>query len=353
MSNESSGGELVPQNFSPKTINHAAGDMVNRATAELPDEQRSAIRWLHAHGHEHRLSQSQIGELISYSGPAISQLFSGKYHPLDEIVDAIIKFRKLYEARQLGKGVPFIETTLSKKIFDVCHAAREFQRIAMIFGESHIGKSCSLREYERLNNHGSTVMVEVPSGGSIGQFLRSMAKRLRISTSLSDRDLRTRIIESFDDRMLLIVDEAHRAVSPTITRGGLLTIEYIRELFDASKCGVVICATNVFSRALDEGGPAAALLKQTQLRRFCRLQLPDRPRRRDLDMIAAGFHLPPSAGDARKIEEEIIRSEALGMWITLLRMAQKLANTRKQSLSWDHVMKAYAGLRRMESGMED
>jgi hypothetical protein len=353
MSDESKGGEMIPQKFSPKLIQHATGDLVNKATAELPDDQRSAIRWLHNHAHERGLTQEKTGALINYSGAAISQLFSGKYQPLGEIVDSIQKYRRLWEARQQGKGVPFIETTLSKKIWDVCHAAREFQRIALIFGESQVGKSSALREYERLNNHGSTVMVEVPTGGSLGQFLASMAKRLRIPTGLNDRDLKRRIIDSFDDRMLLIVDEAHRTVSPSVTRGGLFTIDYIRELFDASKCGVVICSTNVFAKSLEEGGPASAFLKQTELRRFCRLQLPDRPRRRDLEMFAAGFGLTPSTGDARKLEEEVIRTEALGMWLMILRMATKLATARHQTITWDHVLKAHAALRRMEMGHEE
>lgn len=352
MNDENSGG-LVPQGFSPKTISQAAGDIVNKATADLPDDQRSAIRWLHNHACDLGLTQEATGKLIGYSGAAISQLFSGKYSPVEPIVAAINSFQKLWIDRQQGKGIPFIETSMSRKIFNVCHAARNFQRIGLIYGDTQIGKTVALMEYARLFNHGSTIYVQVPTGGSLGNFLVALGRRLRLSPSLNDRDLKRRIIEAFDDRMVLIVDEAHRAISPSVTRGGILTLEYIRELFDATQCGLVLCATNVFRRALEEEGPAQELLKQTHRRRFCQLQLPDRPGRRDLDAFSAAFGLEPSTGDARKLEDRIIADDALGMWLMLLRMAREMAVKRKQTLEWKHVLQAHIGRLKMENGTED
>ena len=52
-----------------------------------------------------------------------------------------------------------------------------------------------------------------------------------------------RMFESFDDRMLLIVDEAHQCLYSKGEARGARTIEFIRELFDARKCGVIICGT--------------------------------------------------------------------------------------------------------------
>lgn len=42
--------------------------------------------------------------------------------------------------------------------------------------------------------------------------------------------------------------------------------------------------------------------------------------------------------------------EALGMWLTLLRMAGKIAAQRKAKLEWAHVLSAHAGLVQLESG---
>jgi len=327
--------------------------MVNKATADLPEDQRSAIRWLHNHAWEQSLSQEATAKLIGYSGAAVSQLFSGKYSTLEPIVASIESYRKLWTDRQAGKGIPFIETSMSKQIWNVCHGARKFQRVGLIYGISQIGKTAALKEYEKAFNHGSTIRVEVPTGGSLGSFLIALGCRLRLSPSLSDRDLKRRIIEAFDDKMVLIVDEAHRAISPTVTRGGILTLEFIRELFDTAQCGLVICATNVFRRALEEAGPAHELLKQTHRRRFCQLQLPDQPKRKDIDAISAAFGLEPSAGEARVLEERIIAEDALGMWIMLLRMASEMAAKNKQPLSWKHVQRAHLGRLRMESGSEE
>lgn len=328
-----------------------AGDVVNRATAELPDEQRSVIRRLHAHYIEHELSLDEVAKLIGMSAPTLSLIFRGKYEAkLDAVVKEIKAFFDLMDRRSEGRKLQFIPTKLTERIWNVCSAALEFQKIALIFGDQQIGKTMALTAYRDAHNHGSTIYVSMPTGGSLSSFLIELARALRIGETLCSTKLRERIKKAFDDRMLLIVDEAHRAL-PRSSRSSrsIDSIEFIREIFDEAQCGVVISATNVFRDEMDNGS-VQKVLRQTKRRRLCTLQLPNVPTQTDLNTFAAAYGLPISSGDARALEAKMVEEEALGMWLTLLRMGAKIAAQRKQEMKWEHVLTAYAGLKKLEQG---
>jgi DNA transposition AAA+ family ATPase len=325
------------------------GDVVNIATANLPDQQRSAIRRLHAHYVEHDLSIEETARLIDKTGAVVSLIFRGKYDAgLSSVVKDIESFFELYDKRAQGRKLSFIKTDLTEQIWKVCDAAVEFQKVAFIFGDMQIGKTEALKAYQIAHNHGSTIYVSVPTGGALLNFLTVLARKLRISENLSITKLRERIINAFDDRMLLIVDEAHRCIRDSgNSTMPIQTIEFIREIFDEKACGVVICATNVFRDAMDSG-PVEKILRQTKRRRLCALQLPNTPTRKDLNTFAAGYGLKPSFGLARELEARMVEAEALGMWLTLLRMGSKIAGLKKEALKWEHVLQADAGLKELE-----
>ncbi len=325
------------------------GDVVNHATAELPDTQRSAIRRLHAFYIENDLGIDETARLINYTGAVVSQLFRGKYEgSLENIVKEIETFFDLQDRRDKGRKLAFIKTKLTNRIWEVCAASLEFQKISFVFGDMQIGKTEALKAYAAAHNHGSTIYVSVPTGGALLNFLTRLAEILRIPTNMSITKLRERIIKAFDDRMLLIVDEAHRCIRDSgNSTMPIQTIEFIRELFDEKQCGVVICATNVFRDAM-ETGSVAKILRQTKRRRLCALQLPNVPTQQDLNLFAAAYHLAPSDGAARELEKRMVEDEALGMWLTILRMAAKLAAERNQKMTWGHVLSAHAGLRELE-----
>lgn len=325
------------------------GDIVNRATAELPDNQRSAIRRLHAYYIENNLGLGDLGKLIGYSDATISTLFRGKFEgSVDNVFQAIERFFKLEDERGQSRKLPFIKTDLTNRIWKVCAQALEFQKIAFIFGDYQIGKTEALIAYKEAHNHGSTVYVRMPTGGSLCNFLVALARELRIGTNLSIVRLRERIKAAFDDRMLLIVDEAHACIREHgRSQRSVESIDFIREIFDEKKCGVVICATNIFRDAMNTGN-LFQILGQTKRRRLCSLQLPNSPTQDDLNTFAAAYHLPPSSGHARDLEHRLVSDEALGMWLTLLRMGAKIAVKRKEKMNWNHVILAHAGLRDLE-----
>lgn len=327
-----------------------AGDVVNKATAELPDEQRSAIRRLHAHGAEHDLSLAELGKLVRYDETTLSRVFHGKYEGnLANVVKEIADFFALHDERSKGRKLTFIETDLARRVWKVCGAALEYQRIGFIFGDTQIGKTEALRKYQQDHNHGSTIYVSVPTGGSMSLFLAALAKALRISPQQKEKELIRRIFEAFDDRMLLIVDEAHQCLYSKGETRGARTLEFVRELFDARKCGVVICGTNVFRDEMDSGR-FAGVLKQMKRRRLVALQLPSTPTASDLNTIAEAYGLAPATGEALALQTDAIREEGLGFWLTLLRMAAKGASTNKARMAWSHVIRAHAGSKMLEGG---
>lgn len=339
--------ELTMPTESNLTGQKIPGDLVNKATSELPDNQRSAIRRLHAHYMENALSMEDTGKLIGVTAPVISQIFRGKYGAkLDNITEAIEKYFELADKRASGRKLAFIETSLTRRIWNVCDAALEFQRIAFIFGDQQIGKTESLIAYRNTHNHGSTIYVRMPTGGALTNLLKSMARALRISENMSLPVLRERVKAAFDDRMLLIVDEVHLAIRENSMRP-VDSINYIREIFDETKCGVVLSATNVFRDAMNSGG-IQRLLRETKRRRLCALQLPNQPSQQDLNTFAAAYGLPPASGAARQMEKAMIEDEALGMWLTLLRMGAKLAAKENRPMNWNHVLMAQAGLKEIE-----
>ena len=327
-----------------------AGDVVNKATEDLPDDQRSAVRWLHAHAAALDLSLEEIGTLIRYDASVIHKLFNGKYEgSLENLTKEITAYRRLYEERNKGRKLAFIETALARRVWKVCEATLEYQRIGFIFGDTQIGKTEALLKFRDDHNHGSTVYVRMPSGGSLTLFLAALAKALRISSQQKEKELIRRIMDAFDDRMLLIVDEAHQCLYSKGEMRGARTLEFIRELFDARRCGVVICGTNVFRDEM-ETGRFAGILKQCKRRRLVALQLPGIPTAEDLNTFAKAYALEPAAGDALTLQTEVLREEGLGFWLTLLRMAAKVAATKHTRMSWAGVTRAHAGLKELEGG---
>lgn len=329
------------------------GDVVNRATADLPDEQRGLIRWLHDYGVKNGLTLDEVGKLVHRDRNTIYQVFTGRHGAAKTaICEEIERVKKLAEAREGIGQLSFIETALTRKIWRLCDSARAYQRVVFVFSDSQIGKTTALKEYTRRNNHGTTIYSSLPAGGNLGNYMRSLAHTLRIPAAANTRDLRERVTSAFDSRMLLIVDEAHQCflTAGKCPRGTahLLSLEFIREIFDASGCGLVICGTHTFRREMDNGF-ASGWLTQLSRRRLAALNIRPTPANTDLDTFAAAYGLPPAEGETKRLQDEVIASEALGVWLTLLRMAAGIAAKRKQPMTWEHVALAHAARAKLEA----
>ena len=276
------------------------------------------------------------------SDSSLSQLFSGKYPAaLDNFVAEIEAFRKLTEQRSSVQQIGFIETELSRKIFRCCEGASIYQRIFFIFGVSQIGKTRALEQYAGRSQ--DVIYVRMPEGGNLGDFLYELALSLKISTEYNTAQLKRRIKAAFDDRMTLIVDEVHQCF---MTKGGasrLRSIEFIRELYDRSKCGVVLTGTNIFRDEI-QNGRHKKMLEQLDLRSLGTIQLPDRPLDKDLQAFAAAYGLGKPTDRAAELQKKIIKENRLSRWLAILQAASRLAQKKGEVMEWTHVLTAHAGL---------
>jgi hypothetical protein len=252
---------------------------------------------------------------------------------------------------------------LTKELFRICRRAFERRRIYFVFGESQIGKSTALARYAETHNHGETILIRMPTRGAMLDLLEELAIRLGISTQQRRADLKRRIIDSFDEKMLLIVDEIHQGLSVGSERAAA-SLEFIREIYDRRKCGVVLCGTDLARTAI-LSGPHAHILRQLWLRKSGVLALPKEPSAQQLETFARAFGLDAAPDRDLKIEHtyfsldgnevtatlksnplaiqgRVIKDAGLGQWIRLLEDARDTAKEKGQRVTWGRVLIAYA-----------
>jgi DNA transposition AAA+ family ATPase len=330
-----------------------AGDVVNKATADADDETRSALRWLHSYGAERNLSLDDLASVLKredgkpYSKDSVYQALTGRRAEsgasLAPFVSAVQRLRKIEEARAGANRAPFIETTLTRRIWKICETALNFQRIAFIYGSSQIGKTTALEEYQRTHNHGETIYVRMPARGSLGEFTRWIAKSLRISQGLKEWQIKERIFAAIDDRMLLIVDQCHECFrSSSYGDRSIASLLFIMEIFDRCRCGIVLVGTTDFERGVTDSRFSSTLKQLTRRGLPKPLRLPDKPSAENLAEFAAAYGLPPATDKALDLQTNIIRDHDLGVWLTTVQAGQKIASKRKATMTWDHVIAAHA-----------
>jgi hypothetical protein len=351
------------------------GNRVMDAIKDLPPEEHDAIWWFYNYIKKYDLAGTELGSLLRkpggtdfYSADSIGQLISGgrirRGENIAPMIEAILAFKKVEEVREQQVNSGFIETRLFQEIEKRCLRALHRQRIMYIFGDGQIGKSACLREVQRRHNHGQTIYVEVPSGGAIGTFLRELARIMKVPARTTITQLRGTLIDMFNSRMMLIVDEGHRCTNAKAARGGSQVFDFLREVINKAQCGIVIAMTNEGRDELLHGRHAKAY-EQIWRRRIAPLQLPSVAFEDDLARFANAYGLPPAPdetitvnvtvegadGVPRKkpypanplrIQRIVNEREGLGVWISILQDASDMAREAKKSITWGAVIKAYA-----------
>lgn len=344
-----------------------ATDLVNKATAPMPEFEREQFRWLqrYALGAD-AIPTEIVTRLIKpdgapYSWDSIYQTLTGKRvaegantRPLAE---AISRFRKMVKEVESRSATEFIETPQTKRLFKIFKRALSRHRVAVVIGDSQIGKTTAANEFQRLHNHGTTHILRLPTQGSLGNTLAEFATRLGIRSRVGGTELRRRILESFDENNLLIVDEAHQALIGRTAQSGAISLEFIREIHDRRGCGLVLMGTAVLREGLNHN----LVLSQSRKRRSpgMMITLPSEVPTADLDCFAAAFGLEAApdremriqfevdgsnrsfAANPLKIQTEIVRTEGLGYWVRLLEDARELARETSSRMSWGRVLAAF------------
>lgn len=353
-----------------------AAHKIMEATADLPDRERNALRWAHSYCVAKNISHAELGAKLkqpngdAYSKDSLYHAFTGgrEADQLKNMVAAIESLRRIEEERADLVDSGYLHTSISKRVWRVCRRALLRKRIGFIFGDTQIGKTEAVEAYRKVpeHNHGQTKYFRFPSGGAYGDVLREMALMLGLPTGNNGTDMRREIIDSFDEHMLLIADEIMESQSMTTgsVKRYLRTINFLREIHDRKKCGVVLIGTNVFRDAMLHSKEARNL-RQTIGRGLPFEQLPRSLGRADLNMFSKAFGLGPAPdeeisvritvvddadGTERQetikknpltLQTEVNADVGVGRWKLILQEASDLAREARRPITWGAVIKAW------------
>jgi len=308
---------------------------------ELDEAGRAEVQWFYSYCMENGWALEDAGRAINMDGTTVSRLFAGRYGAkYDGLVEAVKKYRALTAARGGRRKVDFIETSAWQKIESVCRHALVGQVPVFIFGDSQVGKTTCLKEFARRNNHGQTKYLELPAGATLTSVRREVARACYLSGRLTEMEICNRLPKAITGNMLLIIDEIHRPFVTSSRRTSIRIIEWLRELYDKTQCGIVFSGTNIGLEELDNG-PSSPVLEQFRRRGIITLELPPTPSRADINRFAKAFGLPPPDGEVYTLITAMLKRSGLKQFVVFLQSAGNLAANQNKPISWDHFVAAY------------
>lgn len=323
----------------------------------ITEEQGELLFWLHGYGQDANLSDADLARKLKVSSGTVSQLFSGKYGASDwtPMVEKIAAMKAVEEAEAAKVDLGFIMTDTARTIFAACDAAMTDGMPAFIYGASQIGKTTALVEYQRTHNHGRTKYLRIGSRWTKARLVRELAKACN-KKSIRDQKawaLEDEIVRSLNRYNLLIVDEFHLAMETVSDATSREIVEYIREVFDRTRCGLVLSSTKVGLHDLEEG-KNAMLFDQMRRRGVLKVVLPDVPKVRDVNLIARHFGLELPKGDLLALIKQLLKTRGLGVFVKYLQKAHALASGGKSphEMTWadfEYVHNGYTKLADMEN----
>lgn len=322
------------------------------ARGQLSEEDGEEVFWLYSYAQEYHLKEADLAaKMGTYDKNTLYQVFrgsygvqkDGKYSSWANIIKAIRAFKAVEIEEMKMKNIGIIETEVKKTVFQACTAALNDGMPAFIYGASQIGKTTALMEFQRLHNHGRTVYLRMGSGWTRARLVRELALRFGNGVKATKCwALEDAIFGSLTRYNLLIIDEFHLALETCTEASSKAIMEFIREVYDRTGCGLVMSATKVGLAGL-EGGRNQMLFDQLRRRGVVRVVLPDAPPTRDINTIARSFELTLPTGDVLAGIKRLIKERGLGVFIKYLQKAYALSKAKKEPLSWDGYAKTVNG----------
>jgi DNA transposition AAA+ family ATPase len=315
----------------------------------------------------HPVSLAEFSLKVGVDKTTIGRIIRGEYkHPengtrlpiSDKLVHAMELFRKMEQERTRATDTGFVSTPTAKRIWTACDLARESQSPVFLIGPSHIGKTKALVAYREENNHGHTVYVRLQAASGLGGMVKRIAKELGVSDKANTADLVVRIKRALRANMLLILDEVHELMYTYRKESFFACMEVIREIYDETGCGLVLCGTKLLFKRIDEN---RGELEQLLRRGVHKVVLADQPTKGDIEAILSvvGLTLPDksfvvtvrvggqSISDRPyEMMKQIGREEGLKSICERLRYGQKFASKSGEKLTWEHVVRAHLTIKK-------
>lgn len=226
-----------------------------------------------------------------------------------------------------------INTEVMQTVGLACQAALADQMPAYVYGASQIGKTTALKAFQAKMPPGRSVYLRMGSGWTRTRLVRELARLLHVG-GRRGWEREDNIFAALTPHNLLLVDEFHLALETATTNAAKAMLEFIREVYDLTGCGLVMAATKVGMAGL-ESGPHRMLFDQLRRRGTVRVVLPDAPPVRDLNAFARQYGLPPPAGSVLAGIKHLVKTRGLGTYAKYLAKADAIAAARARAAKPD------------------
>jgi len=325
-----------------------APDVFEGVIRNLDDAHADLLRWWYFLGKDRNWSLGQLAKAAGVSSTTLSRVFRGKYEAaLDSVLAALGKAKANF-AEQIDNP-DFIATSLAKRFFRVCDRCRALATVAILWGPMGIGKTTIAEEYKRQNNHGRTAYMRCGAGLTFAAFISLMARSLGITAANQNQYyLREKIVGVLNaGQRLLIVDELHQIFLTTRGDTAVRICEFLREVFDRSKCGMVLLGTDVVQYEFFKGQHRDALAQLVD-RGTIQMPLPAKPTKGDIAAFLKHYNLPMPGADepeAAELLRDIVASAGLRKLTLHLRDGAANAARLNEPFNWGHFVEAHDDLK--------
>lgn len=319
------------------------------ACENYTEEQADIFRWVYHLAREQEWSMNHLGKITKIAASTFSKIFRGTYEAdVESMARRLQQFREHWQANEGVDRPDFLFTSTADEIFFGCEKAATAKVVVLIHGPYGIGKTEALEEYQRRNNHGKTLYVRCPSNGGVTTFMREIARQIGENGKANADSLRHAIFQNIRKRAhLVIFDELHEIFLTGRSDMPVRWLEFIREIYDKCRCGIVLCGTQVLPDELRRGKFAKALAQLTDRGSGVEIALDPNIRQADLDLFFAHYDLGEPHGDAADIVRDILKAHSLRRLCFLLQDGQRLANKRNEKYAWKHFVTVHDTLAKL------
>lgn len=299
------------------------------------------LLWFHQHCLDEDLTLKQAAEALNYDTSTLFRVLKGTYEgSWANVISRVKSYRKIAVDRAGIQRADFAENSISRLIWAGLDYAVANNSLTLIVGESGQGKTVACEAWRDRNNHGRSVLVEIPPIGGAKMLLRTIADAVGVNKNQPQDQMLEAVVRAFNPNRVLICDEARRLL-PGDTRGDCnpVKLEIIRYIHDRTKCAVALIATQRFDDTLKK-------LSYQYEQVLGRIGQPVRLFRtigeKDFLPIIGQYFRKPSARLTSSAAAIVNDQGRLRVLCELLKVATRIASKSRQQLDEEHFFKAVA-----------
>lgn len=305
----------------------------------LDAETQAELMWFHQHCLDERLTLKESAQAMQYDESTVFRVLKGTYEGnWKNILGAIRSYRRIAAERGTIQKNEFVENSVTKLICAALDYALANNSIALVVGESRMGKTVTGRHWQSKNNHGRSAYVIAPAYGGTKALLTEIAQCVGVNRNLSIVQMHQAVLRAFNKNRILIVDEAHRLL-PCDRRQNPVNLEIIRDIHDRTGAAVALLATQRFDTELKK---SEYMFEQLLGRIGLPVRLPRKLKEADIEPILKQY-LPRPSGKvletALQVANELGR---LGILVETLKVASRIATKGGEKVREEHFFKALA-----------